>query len=65
MPSRTTLTLLHKEAKKRVFLQGTVSALHPDLNKAFFGSGDGHDPIKPCIVLMCTASQKKIHPLIT
>ena len=26
MPSRTTLTLLHKEAKKRVFLQGTVVA---------------------------------------
>ena len=25
MPSQTTLTLLHKEAKKRVFLQGTVS----------------------------------------
>ena len=24
MPSPTTLTLLHKEAKKRVFLQGTV-----------------------------------------
>ena len=24
MPSQTTLTLLHKEAKKRVFLQGTV-----------------------------------------
>ena len=25
MPSQTTLTLLHKEAKKRVFLQGTVT----------------------------------------
>ena len=24
MPSQTTLTLLHKEAKKRVFLQGTL-----------------------------------------
>ena len=27
MPSRTTLTLLHKEAKKRVFLQGTVNVI--------------------------------------
>ena len=27
MPSRTTLTLLHKEAKKRVFLQGTVDSI--------------------------------------
>ena len=25
MPSQTTLTLLHKEANKRVFLQGTIT----------------------------------------
>ena len=28
MPSQTTLTLLHKEAKKRVFLQGTVDEIY-------------------------------------
>ena len=27
MPSQTTLTLFHKEAKKRVFLQGTVHTM--------------------------------------
>ena len=36
MPSRTTLTLLHKEGKKRVFLQGTVQQVfkrdNPDDN---------------------------------
>ena len=31
MPSRTTLTLLHKEAKKRVFLQGTVMQMDNSL----------------------------------
>ena len=33
MPSRTTLTLLHKEAKKRVFLQGTVDPKGAKISK--------------------------------
>ena len=36
MPSQTPLTLLHKEAKKRVFLQGTYLLNH---------AGRGH-PVK-------------------
>ena len=38
MPSRTTLTLLHKAAKKRVFLQGTVVNGLPALNSYFENS---------------------------
>ena len=34
MPSRTTLILLHKEAKNRVFLQGTVARIQSDPTKS-------------------------------